>query len=154
MNSPVHNSTPTKALRGIKPPRSIVAIGPDRRHSMITEAAYYFSEHRGFASGHELDDWLAAENQVDAAVGPGETPTLADPSSILTSADDVVQAQTMTEERKHEQKPWYPTIERMPLLYNVETRPNLRDDNPVLLLDAEAAENVSAAGERADQNLR
>lgn len=154
MNSPVQNSTPRKAVRGIRPPRSIVKIGADRRHSMITEAAYYFSEHRGFAPGHELDDWLAAENQIDAAVALGETPTLADPPSIPTNADDVVQEQTMTEERKHEQKPWYPTIERMPLLYNVETGPNLRDDNPPLLLDAEAADNVSAAGERADQILR
>lgn len=34
---------------------------------MVAEAAYYFSEHRGFVPGHELDDWLAAESQIDAA---------------------------------------------------------------------------------------
>ncbi len=28
---------------------------------MIGEAAYYRSKKRGFAPGHELDDWLAAE---------------------------------------------------------------------------------------------
>ena len=148
MNSPVRNSTPTEALRGIKKARSIVTIGHDRRHSMIAEAAYYSSAHRGFAPGHELDDWLAAENQIDAVVGLGETPTLAGSSSILTSTDEVAHEQTVTEKRELEQKPWYPTIERMPLLYNVETGPNLSDDNPVLLLDAEAEENESVAGDR------
>jgi len=33
---------------------------------MIAEAAYYNAEHRGFKPGGELDDWLAAEEQVDA----------------------------------------------------------------------------------------
>lgn len=54
----------------------------------------------------------------------------------------------MTEERKHEQKPWYPTIEREPLFYNVETGPNLSDDKPVLLEDAEGGENDSVAGDQ------
>lgn len=54
----------------------------------------------------------------------------------------------MTEERKREQKPWYPTIERKPLLYNVETGPNLSDDNPVLLEDAEVGEDESVAGDQ------
>jgi Protein of unknown function (DUF2934) len=27
---------------------------------MISEAAYFCAEKRGFASGHELDDWLEA----------------------------------------------------------------------------------------------
>jgi len=31
---------------------------------MIAEAAYYLAEKRDFASGHALDDWLAAEQQV------------------------------------------------------------------------------------------
>jgi hypothetical protein len=26
----------------------------------------HFAEHRGFAPGHELDDWLTAESDVDA----------------------------------------------------------------------------------------
>ena len=74
MKAPVRNSTPT--LRGIKS-HSIATIGPDRRHCMISEAAYYSSEHRGFEPGHELDDWLAAETQIDAALALGETPTFA-----------------------------------------------------------------------------
>ena len=37
---------------------------PDR-HAMICEAAYRLAERRGFAPGFELDDWLAAETEVD-----------------------------------------------------------------------------------------
>jgi len=80
MNSPVRNSTPTNSLRGNKPhcvTRSGTYIEPDRRQSMIAEAAYYHSGQRGFDPGHELDDWLAAESQVDAALALRETPTLA-----------------------------------------------------------------------------
>lgn len=32
---------------------------------MIREAAYYRAERRGFTAGHELEDWLAAEEEVD-----------------------------------------------------------------------------------------
>ena len=31
---------------------------------LIEEAAYYKAERRGFAPGHELDDWIAAEAEV------------------------------------------------------------------------------------------
>lgn len=34
---------------------------PDERQRMIREAAYYRFIRRGFAHGHDLDDWLAAE---------------------------------------------------------------------------------------------
>jgi hypothetical protein len=32
---------------------------------MIREAAYYRFAERGFAHGHDLDDWLAAEAEFD-----------------------------------------------------------------------------------------
>ncbi len=32
---------------------------------MIAEAAYYRAQARGFTPGHELDDWLEAEAEVD-----------------------------------------------------------------------------------------
>lgn len=35
------------------------------RHAAIAEAAYLRSKNRGFAPGHELDDWLAAEAEID-----------------------------------------------------------------------------------------
>jgi hypothetical protein len=33
-------------------------------HRMISEAAYFCAEKRGFVGGLALDDWLAAEEQV------------------------------------------------------------------------------------------
>lgn len=51
----------------------------------------------------------------------------------------------MTEERKREQKPWYPTIERMPEIRDVETWQNRSPgDDRVLLEDAELEENEPA----------
>jgi hypothetical protein len=41
------------------------AVTPDMRRGMIAKAAYLRSERRGFASGHEDEDWLAAEAEVD-----------------------------------------------------------------------------------------
>jgi hypothetical protein len=38
----------------------------DSREARIAEAAYWRAERRGFAPGHELDDWLHAEREVDA----------------------------------------------------------------------------------------
>ena len=35
------------------------------RHASIAEAAYFRSQHRGFMPGYELEDWLAAEEEVD-----------------------------------------------------------------------------------------
>ncbi|MDZ4210669.1 MAG: DUF2934 domain-containing protein [Methylotenera sp.] len=32
---------------------------------LIAECAYYKAEARGFESGHELEDWLAAEAEVN-----------------------------------------------------------------------------------------
>jgi hypothetical protein len=35
------------------------------RHASIAKAAYFRAEMRGFAPGHEVEDWLAAEEEVD-----------------------------------------------------------------------------------------
>ena len=40
--------------------------GPEQRAAMIAESAYYRAEKRGFDPGHETEDWLAAEAEVDA----------------------------------------------------------------------------------------
>lgn len=39
----------------------------------VALAAYFIAEKRGFAPGHELDDWLAAEGQIAAAAQPSVT---------------------------------------------------------------------------------
>ncbi|MCU0836087.1 MAG: DUF2934 domain-containing protein [Chromatiaceae bacterium] len=43
--------------------RSGIGADPQR----IREAAYFKAERRGFAPGHELEDWLEAEQEADIA---------------------------------------------------------------------------------------
>lgn len=39
--------------------------GEHRHLQRIREAAYFKAERRGFAPGHELEDWLEAEREAD-----------------------------------------------------------------------------------------
>jgi hypothetical protein len=45
--------------------RCIAPRIPENRESSISKSAYIIAQSRGFAPGHELDDWLAAENDLD-----------------------------------------------------------------------------------------
>jgi len=45
-----------------------VVVTLEQRQIMIGEAAYYIAEHRGFEPGHDVDDWLAAERQIDGTL--------------------------------------------------------------------------------------
>jgi hypothetical protein len=38
---------------------------PVQRHTMIAEAAFYLAQARGFTPCHELEDWLAAELEIE-----------------------------------------------------------------------------------------
>jgi hypothetical protein len=42
--------------------RETLAVSRDQK---IEQAAYRLAEQRGFEAGHELEDWLQAEKQVD-----------------------------------------------------------------------------------------
>ena len=44
-------------------------IDPRRRQELIAQAAYFRAKHRGFAPGHDKEDWCAAEREVDEALG-------------------------------------------------------------------------------------
>ena len=46
-------------------------VGPEHRAALIAEAAYFRAEKRGFSPGHETEDWLAAEAEVDARLLQG-----------------------------------------------------------------------------------
>ena len=48
-------------LRFSLPPRR----ASEDRQGMIAKAAYFRAERRKFEPGHELEDWLAAELEVD-----------------------------------------------------------------------------------------
>jgi hypothetical protein len=60
--------TPVEAVR--------IEVPEEARRAMIAEAAYLRAERRGFAPGFEVEDWLAAEAEVDAllAAGSGSAP--------------------------------------------------------------------------------
>lgn len=42
------------------------------RLQMIAEAAYYHAEHRGFAAGEAMQDWLEAEREIDQRLNGGD----------------------------------------------------------------------------------
>ncbi|MBC8024879.1 MAG: DUF2934 domain-containing protein [Steroidobacteraceae bacterium] len=54
--------------------RSSAYVEPVERQPMIAESAYFRSAHRGFEPGHEVDDWLSAESEIDAAMARGDLP--------------------------------------------------------------------------------
>ena len=50
----------------------VVTHIPEDRDACIAAAAYLIAKRRGFVPGHELDDWLQAEREVDARlIGEG-----------------------------------------------------------------------------------
>jgi hypothetical protein len=69
-----------KRRQTVQPPtqsvvtRSSAYAEPLAREAMIAEAAYFRSAHRGFEPGHEVDDWLAAESEIDMALARGDLP--------------------------------------------------------------------------------
>jgi hypothetical protein len=49
-------------LRFSLPPKQ---VSPEERRVLIAKAAYFRAERRHFAPGHEVEDWMAAEAEVD-----------------------------------------------------------------------------------------
>ncbi len=39
--------------------------GASPHHAMVAEAAFFIAQSRGFLPDRQLDDWLAAEHEVD-----------------------------------------------------------------------------------------
>ncbi len=64
---------PEEALITYKQPVELLALVKgcmtpnvsENRQDCIAREAYFNAERRGFAPGHALDDWLAAENEVN-----------------------------------------------------------------------------------------
>lgn len=44
------------------------SANPEQRQRMIAEAAYFMAEHRGFNAGDPVQDWLAAEAEIDTVL--------------------------------------------------------------------------------------
>ncbi|HEY6095158.1 MAG TPA: DUF2934 domain-containing protein [Gallionellaceae bacterium] len=50
-------------------PRKVSAkkgITAEERYLMVERAAYFLAERHGFSSGRALDDWIAAEKEIDS----------------------------------------------------------------------------------------
>jgi hypothetical protein len=43
----------------------LAEVTSEERHHLIAEAAYYRAEQRRFDPGHELEDWLNAETEIE-----------------------------------------------------------------------------------------
>lgn len=56
-----------KATATVKTFRGKTAVTAEERHRMISEAAYFRAQARGFRDGDPLDDWLWAEAEIDRA---------------------------------------------------------------------------------------
>jgi hypothetical protein len=44
------------------------SMDPDLRHRLVSEAAYRRYVERGYEEGHDLEDWLQAEADIDHVV--------------------------------------------------------------------------------------
>ena len=74
---PREKSPATPIVRKRAPSKPVVTTGESRptltrfvgheiRTALIAEAAFFRAEKRGFSPGHEMEDWLSAESEVDA----------------------------------------------------------------------------------------
>jgi hypothetical protein len=66
-STPARKRAPRKSVTAAAKSATTVAsfVGPETRTALIAEAAYFRAEKRGFAPGHEAEDWLSAEREVD-----------------------------------------------------------------------------------------
>jgi len=64
--------SPGKPNSRAMPSDSILESGT--RDKLVREAAYFRAERRGFSPGGELEDWVAAERDVDQMVAAGKEP--------------------------------------------------------------------------------
>ena len=62
---------PKKAPKTTRPPATSTFSGnaeaevsPEELRKLISEAAYFRAQQRGFAPGYELEDWIQAEAEV------------------------------------------------------------------------------------------
>lgn len=46
----------------------LLEVPAEERHEMIAVAAYYLAEQRGFPGEGALDDWIAAERQINQMI--------------------------------------------------------------------------------------
>jgi hypothetical protein len=68
--APRHRAAPVAPSAGSGASPDVSVSEPARR-ALVAQAAYLRAERRGFAPGGEVEDWLAAEAEVDALLKAG-----------------------------------------------------------------------------------
>jgi hypothetical protein len=69
--APIKTDTASSPSTAVTAASTAVTISASTRRAMIEEAAYLRAERRGFAPGGEVEDWLAAEAEVEALLRAG-----------------------------------------------------------------------------------
>lgn len=66
----------TNATTTILKPSTVSApvLSSEQRSHYVAVAAFYISERRGFTLGNPVEDWLAAEAEVDRLIASGHFP--------------------------------------------------------------------------------
>ncbi len=62
----------SKRTTGKRLMKKATEITTEERKEMVSEAAYYLAEQRGFKSGRHLHDWLEAEAKIERIYGKAE----------------------------------------------------------------------------------
>jgi hypothetical protein len=68
---PAKRRTPASKKRSMTGAHGATGVSADERRGMIAKAAYLRGESRGFPPGGEAEDWLAAEEEIDALLSGG-----------------------------------------------------------------------------------
>ena len=65
-------STVPPSAEAALPPEGAASKDPAQHRVMIAEAAFYIAQARGFTPSQELDDWLAAEREIEQRLASPE----------------------------------------------------------------------------------
>jgi hypothetical protein len=71
---PVPEAAAPKARKRRTGAANTPVVSEDERRAMIAYSAYLRGQRRGFAPGGEAEDWLLAEQEVDALLNSGHSP--------------------------------------------------------------------------------
>jgi hypothetical protein len=69
---PAPLADPLRRASRNRKPGTAAPVTPEARRAMVAENAYLRAERRGFEPGHEEEDWLEAETEVDALLRAGQ----------------------------------------------------------------------------------
>lgn len=58
----------------VSAPPETAASDTEKREALVRIAAFSFYERRGYVSGHELEDWLQAEMEVNRHLAAAQEP--------------------------------------------------------------------------------